>query len=171
MAKTMRLTQALLVELFAVADNGDLVRRVDSNNQAKAGSVAGAVHHSGYRYIKISGESYSAHRLAWLRHYGVEPSGSIDHINQNKLDNSIGNLRIATRSENQRNRSLNKDNASGFTGVSEVTATGKWLARITVEGKLIRLGQYSKKSDAVKARVDAEKEYNFHANHGKNKGV
>lgn len=134
------------------------------------GKTAGAVSKvkSGKKYIKIAirGEVFLAHRLAWFFNYGEFPAGQIDHINGDGTDNRILNLRVVSPSENMKNQKLRSTNKSGRCGVSFCNQRGLWVASITVDRKSILLGRFSEKSDAIKARVDAEKKYNFHENHG-----
>jgi hypothetical protein len=70
------------------------------------GAIAGSVcKHRGYRRINIYQQMWPAHRIAWALHYGVDPHPlTIDHINRDKTDNRITNLRTATQSEQNRNR-------------------------------------------------------------------
>jgi hypothetical protein len=82
-----------------------------------------------------------------------------DHINHNPLDNRKENLRKATRTDNNRNCSLSKNNTSGVTGVSWNKRNNNWRARIMVDKKSIEIGQFSNKSDAIKARLEAEIKY------------
>ena len=83
----------------------------------------------------------------------------VDHINRNPLDNRRSNLRIATYSENNANHAIRKDNQYGCTGISYCKKSGRWSARINFEGKLIHLGFFCDKEDAIKARKRAEREY------------
>ncbi len=129
------------------------------------GKVAGTIH-NGYRYIKVTGVKYAAHRLAWLTVYGVLPR-YIDHINHKRDDNRIANLRSVTRIENGRNQSINSNNKSGVMGVHWATRDNRWAAQITVAQKRLFLGNFIEFSDAVNARKNAEVLYGFHANHGK----
>src|SRR5687768_770720 len=80
-----------------------------------AGLEAGSIV-KGYRLISL-GKQYSAHRLAWLYVYGEWPAGDLDHINCVRDDNRIANLREATDSQNNANRTLAPKNSSGFKGV------------------------------------------------------
>lgn len=82
-----------------------------------------------------------------------------DHTNRNPLDNRKGNFRKATHQENIRNSSKPKNNTSGFIGVSRNKTDGKWRAYIKVDYKQISLGKFTDKTDAIKARLEAEKKY------------
>jgi hypothetical protein len=110
----------------------------------EAGSVA-----TGYRMIRIDGQKYKAHRLAWLYVYGEIPALEIDHKNGNKLDNRIANLRLATNSQNQanKNRVSGKKTPKGV----RLLASGKYQARISFDGRLFCIGTYETESEAVSA--------------------
>lgn len=131
----------------------------------KIGDIAGTVNKSYIRII-INGNAYQAHRLAWLDVYGEIPSNDIDHINHDKSDNRINNLRCVTKRENQQNRTININNVSGFTGVSWNKCAKKWQARIKIASKYKHLGLFTNLDDAIAARKAANLEYNFHINHG-----
>lgn len=81
----------------------------------------------------------------------------IDHINRNRNDNRKENLRIVSHTENQFNRSLNKNNKSGVSGVKELS--GRWNAEIGYRNETIRLGSFESFEEAVKARLLAEQKY------------
>ena len=148
-------------------DTGMFVWRVSQAKRIKKWSVAGSINKDGYIKISIDGSSYLAHRLAWLYMRGRFPVHSIDHINHNRLDNRFSNLREADYSMNNKNASKIKDNSSGVTGVRWCNRDKKWLARITVDKKVIILGAFVLFSDALDARKNAEALYGFHENHGK----
>lgn len=137
-------------------------------NARYAGKIAGRVHEvNGYRYILFASKRYLAHRLAWLLTSGVWPDCEIDHINGNRDDNRIANLRDVSRRENRRNQALSKRNTSGVVGVHRDGRTGNWIASITIDGRLKHLGVFAEKVDAIEARQAANKQYGFHANHGR----
>lgn len=83
----------------------------------------------------------------------------VDHINHNTLDNRIANLRVCTQVENMRNARLKKNNTSGHAGVYKHNQNDTWVAKIKVNYKSIYLGSFTNKSDAIKAREEAEVTY------------
>lgn len=107
------------------------------------GTIAGYKNTTyGYTNLRIDKKSYQAHRLAWKYYYGIDPEKFIDHINGDKSDNRICNLREATSLENNRNTEKNSNNTSGFKGVSYHKRIGKWQARSSMNGKRIHLGYF-----------------------------
>lgn len=148
------ITQNRLKELL----NYDVVAGIfiwkESKGAAKKGAVAGSISGQGYVNIKLDGLIFRAHRLAWLWVYGVFPSGPLDHINGNRSDNRISNLRVATLSENQHNQGMRSDNKSGIKGVSWDDKSKFWRAQIKKNGHLIRIGSFR---DLNEARIAMEK--------------
>lgn len=106
------------------------------------GKAAGGVTPYGYIRIVIDGRPHQAHRLAWFYTYGFWPEQEIDHINGDRSDNRLRNLREATPSQNQANKAMRRDNASGVKGVTWDKARGKWKAMISVNCKTINLGRF-----------------------------
>jgi hypothetical protein len=132
------------------------------------GKVSGSVNNGkGYRVIGIDGGLHMAHRLAWIITTGEWPADQLDHINGNRADNRMINLRSVSQSENQRNRAMSSNNTSGVQGVYWRKAGGKWSAAIRVDDRLIHLGFFTHKADAIAARRAAEIAYGFHPNHGR----
>jgi uncharacterized protein YeaC (DUF1315 family) len=121
----------------------------------------------GYLWVNTKNTGYLAHRLIWAFHNGEWPDGCIDHINGDRSDNSMVNLRVVTHSENNKNAAMRKDNTSGHTGVSWSKPQNKWLAQIKVNRKSIGLGFFDNKQDAISARKEASEKYGFHKNHGR----
>jgi HNH endonuclease len=130
------------------ARTGNFHWRVKRQGNNGVGSIAGAAQKDGYIVICLFQRKYYAHRLAWLWTKGSFPKSSIDHINGKKADNRIGNLRLASPAQNTVWRKLNKNNTSGFRGVSWFKPAKRWSSRIKVGGKHISLGYYE---DAVRA--------------------
>ena len=115
--------------------------------------------HYSHRYARITvgGKRYPAHRVAWLYIHNVWPIVDVDHINGNREDNRICNLRLATRAENLRNSKRHKDNKSGYKGVCRDSRLkgNQWRATIWVDGKLKHLGYFATPEAAHLAYCDA----------------
>lgn len=138
--------------------------RVTLSNRAKAGSQAGAPNNKGYVEIKIDGVRYKAHRLAWLYVYEQDPGDcEIDHEDLNKGNNSIGNLRLATRKQNNENIPTPKNNTSGVRGVSFQKKDKRWTAYIYHDKKRIHLGSFNDVESAAAARRNAEAQMFTHS--------
>ena len=163
------ITQKELKQLLSYDKKTGLFTWISDNTRHANvyGTTAGAVGSKGYINIEIKNRTYKAHRLAWLYITGSHPEEQIDHINHITNDNRISNLRECNNSENQLNRSLYKNNKSGQAGVYPTRNGEKFLAVIRVSKKLIRLGTFQEKQEAITARKEAEIKYGFHANHGK----
>lgn len=137
-------------------ESGQLIRRTAPTYKNKVGDVAGHVAKNGYRVIKIKGLNYLAHRLVWLFTYGDLPIGEIDHINGDKADNRLMNLRDVPHQVNVQN--LRASTSSSSTGVLGVGPHGtNWRARITVDGKLRTLGTFPDKALAEAAYISAKR--------------
>lgn len=135
-------------------------------NSKHSNKEAGTLKKTNYRQVTINHKRYTVHRLAWLIVYGEWPKNDIDHIDKDRRNNKITNLRDVTNSENQKNRSMNRNNTSGHTGI-KLVPNGNWVVVICVNGKNKTIGTFRDKEDAIQARKDAEIQYGFHPNHGK----
>lgn len=132
---------------------------VSSARRIKVGDVAGCLNGSGYRVIKVDGKNCPAHRLAWLYVHGQWPKADIDHIDRNRSNNRISNLREATRTENNQNTSKRRDNTSGHVGVTWDKVRQRWRVQIRHLGRNIYLGLFIDIKDAVAARKAGELKY------------
>lgn len=121
----------------------------------------------GYAVGNADRKKHYAHRVAWLITMGKWPEGQIDHINGNREDNRLSNLRDIPRAENQRNMKRSVRNSSGVVGVHYTKTLNKWQATIRANGKSKYLGVFRTKEEAAAARAKAELVYGFHANHGR----
>lgn len=136
-------------------------------NSAFAGKEAFTTLTNGYRQGSVFGRGCLAHRLIWAIVHGEHPPEEIDHINGNRSDNRISNLRSVSSLDNAKNICRRSDNSSGTTGVMWNRASGKWRARIMVDQKEIHLGQFADIQAAIAARKAAEWKLGFHPNHGR----
>lgn len=118
-------------------------------NSRFAGVAAGYVNPDGYLRIKFDGRNFRAHRLAYAIATGVDPGAmEIDHIDGDRLNNRISNLRLATNAENTRHRiGQNAMNTSGFRGVCRHPRG--WLAQVGHNGKVLNLGTYPTREEAA----------------------
>lgn len=122
----------------------------------------------GYRYGAVLGRKVKAHRAAWALHFGAWPRGVIDHINGDRIDNRIANLRDTDHVGNGRNAKRSTANTSGHTGVSWCAIQAKWKVQIRDRGRKVTVGRYSSLAEAVSARDRANREFGYHENHGRN---
>lgn len=126
---------------------------------------------NGYWYGSINGKRYAAHRVIWVIMTGKEPASQVDHENGRRGDNRWCNLREVTPTENRQNAQRYKNNKSGVTGVNWFKPAKLWQARIVVNGETIDLGYHKKLEDAIAARLEANRIYAFHINHGRSKPI
>lgn len=98
------------------------------------------------------------HQIVWLLEGNEIKDGEvIDHINRDKTDNRIQNLRQVSRQENNINIAPRRNNKSGYKGVDWYKPYGKWRSRIKIYGKETSLGYFDSLDDAIAARKLAEK--------------
>jgi hypothetical protein len=146
---------------------GSLISK-QKRSSISVGDACGHIASDGYVYHRVDGKEYLVHRLIWVWHFGEIPIASnIDHINGIKNDNRIANLRLVTQAENQKNKRLQKNNTSGFNGVSWDGSRNKWRVQISLRGHRVLIGEFSTKSAAIRARKQANLQHGFHQNHGR----
>jgi hypothetical protein len=121
-----------------------------------------------YGYIQIGylKKMYKAHRLVWAIVHGEFPKGQIDHINGNRSDNSLNNLRDVTQQQNAQNKTkMNRLNKSGYVGVCWNKRISKWQAAISFNKKITYLGVFSSPEDAHFAYLNAKQKLHPIASH------
>ncbi|HBY9796140.1 TPA: hypothetical protein MJA66_14730 [Klebsiella pneumoniae] len=135
-------------------DSGLFTWKVNRRGKAKSGCIAGSKNGQGYIIIKIDGKFYFAHRLAWLVTHGTFPVNMIDHIDGNRENNKINNLREATDEQNMWNSAAGKNNKTGVKGVSWDGRRKRFRASISIKGKNKEIGSYLSLKDAESAIKD-----------------
>ena len=150
--------ELLRVVLNYDAEAGQLKWRVDCGS-AKAGQVAGSVGSKGYVQVGLGRRGYAAHRLVWLHVYGAWPTHVIDHVNGNKTDNRITNLRDIPQRVNLQNQrhASGKNKTSPYIGAWKDKQYNRWISRITVDKRVIHLGRFATAEDAHNAYVSAKR--------------
>ena len=128
-----------LKEIFNYKDGNFYWKK--SRQKIKAGAKVGTLNKDGYIHIRIDQKRYLGHRLIFLYHYGYIPK-YIDHINNNKSDNKIENLREATREQNAQNKRKPINNKSGTKNVYWRKTINKWAVQIKVKGITLRVGVF-----------------------------
>ena len=147
------LTQEQANRLFHYLD-GQLIRISLIGKKAKIGEIAGHVGKRGYKYLSVYKRKYYVHRVIWLMHYGTFPK-AIDHIDGNRLNNRIENLRECSNSENLCNSKIKSNNTSGFKGIHWFKPKQKWRARLSLNKKEYHVGYFDEKEDAINAILEA----------------
>lgn len=154
------ITQSELKEIVSFYENTGQFTWIKNpkNGRKLIGTIAGNLHKSsGYWQIKINNIEYMAHRLAWLYVYGDFPKIHIDHINHDRADNRLKNLREVNHGENQQNlKDIKRNTKSGLLGVSVVY--GRFQARIKASGIFKSLGTYDTAEEAHQAYLKAKRE-------------
>lgn len=127
----------------------------------RAGHFVGSLTDNGYVHVFLQGRTYKAHRLAWLYAYGVWPSEQIDHINHDRSDNRLANLRDVACAVNHQNRRRRTNSKSGLLGVTWHARDARWQAHIEINSQAKHLGSFKCLGSAIRARLDAEKRYHL----------
>ena len=148
----MELCQKLLQEIFSYKD-GNLFWKQSIGRRVPVGQIAGRDSH-GYRMIGLFSKEYMAHRLIFMFHHGYFPP-EVDHIDGNKMNNRIENLRPATHAENLKNQKIKINNVSGLKNVGWAKREQRWRVRLTVNGKDKHIGYFKDRDLADLVAVEA----------------
>lgn len=155
------MTPEYLREIFSYDPETGIIRwKKKINRRVVIGKIAGSINYSRNNAritIMIDYTNYKAHKIAWAIFYGEWPETEIDHRDTDGTNNRINNLRKATRSQNMANLNPRDFTQSGLKGV--IKSRDKWLARITVSNKRIRIGLFNKKEEAAAAYAKAAQHY------------
>ena len=147
-----------LLNKHLIYEEGLLYWKEPRSNAVKNKKLAGYVTKHNYNKVCIFGKQYYAHRLIFMMHYGYMPK-FIDHIDCNKLNNKIENLREVTHSQNIVNMKTKITNTSGVKGVSFDKSRKKWMVRITYEKKIYNLGRFDDLELAELVILEARDKY------------
>jgi hypothetical protein len=150
------LTKDYLHTLFEYKD-GNLFWKI-KRKTVNSGEQAGRVANTGYIHIGVDRSIYAAHRLIFMMFYGYFPK-EIDHINGNKADNRIENLREVTKSQNGLNRKLPSHNTSGIKGVVWHKNNKNWMVQLAVNGKNKYFGSFKDLELAELVAIEARDKY------------
>ena len=156
------ITQEYLKSILVYSqETGNFIWKIRPANHIHIGDIAGSLHHTGYIVIQINKKLYLAHRLAWLYMTGNFPVNTIDHIDGINIPNfnKWSNLRDITHQKNNFNKGINKNNTSGYKGVSWNKRNNKWQVEIGVNGKSIYLGYFVDIEEASDAYEKAKLKY------------
>lgn len=134
--------------------------RMSPNSRHRVGDVAGVDAGRGYIRVGIGRRLFAAHRLAWLHVHGKWPTHQVDHINQDKSDNRLANLRVVDSFANCQNTGPNSRNKCGVKGVCRIG--DKWRAMIHHRGKNIYLGLFDSLDDAGRAYAAGAAKHHTH---------
>jgi hypothetical protein len=139
-------------------ETGTVTWRFNASRYMKAGKSVGSVDSTGYYQTRFLSHSYKLHRLCWLLYYKEDPgSMCVDHIDGNKINNKIENLRLATYQQNRFNSPLRSNNKTGATGVYWSKRSNCYIAKVCMNGRQVYSGHFSSFQDAVNARNNAAK--------------
>ena len=152
------ITQERLKQLFYYNNETGVFFRKIPHNRWAIGSEVGFSNTDGYIEAGVDKKYYGVHRLVWMYFYGSFPDGEIDHINGNRRDNRIENLRVANKSINAQNkRCARSDSSTGVLGVSWHKMAKKWVAQISKNGKKKHLGSFDDIEEAKSAYINAKR--------------
>lgn len=147
----------MFTDIFEYRD-GELYRKKSMGSAFPVGSkVGGFDPSSGYYRTKVNGKSWLIHRIIYAMHNEELPE-FLDHIDQDKLNNRIENLRPCTKSENVVNSRVRVDNSYGYKGVTFHKASGKFAAQSFISGKRVHIGLYHTPEEAALAYNEKAKE-------------
>lgn len=126
------------------------IKRKENIGRWRAGTIVGTTAHGLYRATRLPSGKVYIHILAWALHYGDWPGSIVDHVDGNPSNNRIGNLRLATKSQNGCNRGATRLSSSGVKGVFR-GRNGRHRAEICINKKRIYLGEFRTLEEARQA--------------------
>lgn len=136
--------------------------------RTRIGATAGYVTAQGYRYVQVNGDVYPVHHIIYsMKHVAEINESHIDHIDGNKLNNRLDNLRLVSAKINNRNKPMTSRNKSGHMGISMHSITKKWRVQLNTDYGKKHIGYFDDINTAIKKRDDAYLENGYTKNHGR----
>lgn len=147
-------------ELFEYdPETGNLLRKVRYGRPCTPPKPMRTLDKRGYFQVNIKGEVLKVHRVVWLLAYGSFPNGYLDHINGDKTDNRLSNLRVVSHRENIRNSKARSNSTTGLKGVRRTANPNRWRAGVKVADRHIHLGYFDTPEEAHLAYCKAASKY------------
>ena len=140
---------------------GEFTSRVAAGRW-KAGRKVGSLDVRGYVQIRIEAKNYKGHHLAWLYTYGHLPDQPLDHADMNRANNAVKNLRYLTPAQHAEHRGRNRNNTSGYRGVSFCKLTGRWVAQLKTNYTSVWLGRHKTAEAAYEAYKRGAAQHHTH---------
>ncbi len=164
-------TQNRLLELFDINfKTGGMKWKDLGNSNPYAGEEAGGLNPSNGRvYIRVDGRKYLKSRLMYKAATGIDPPATVDHINRERTDDRLANLRDATQAEQCRNRGRNSNNTSGYNGVQSAAKGKPWVVNANHEGRRVHLGSFDCKHEAGRVAKEYRDRLGYDNTHGQEK--
>lgn len=159
----MTITRDRIFELVSYDPSTGIFLNKNSKGRGKQGDVAGHLNDKGYRILCLDRKKYRAHHIAWFIVFGFWPA-ELDHIDNDRSNNRIKNLREATHQENMRNKSIQTNSSTGLKGAFR--KRNKFRSQICIDGKTMWLGTFDTKEEAHSAYCNAAKKYFGEFAHG-----
>lgn len=157
-----------ILKYFVYNTKTGLLHWAVDKQRVRKGDVAGYTTSQGYIYVQVDGKLYPSHRLVYLMFNDVDiGENHIDHIDGNKTNNRIENLRLVSPAINNRNKPMTSRNKSGEMGVSWHKGLGRWRVQLNTDSGKTHLGYFDDIESAVKVRDVAYKKHGYTTGHGR----
>lgn len=158
------MTHEDLLSMFDYHSDGYFISKTRRNKLKSGSIVSGWLEKGGYRRLYVMRKTYLLHRLIYFYHNGYlpgYPNKELDHIDGDKRNNRIENLRVCNKNENLQNRNKNYNSSSKYKGVSYITRKDRWLSSVEVNKKSYYIGTFKTQEEAAKAYDKFIKVNNF----------
>lgn len=137
-----------------------------ASKKIKPGDKAGCINNKGYYQLSLDNKTYRQHNIIWKMFTGNDPKEQIDHINHDKTDNRIENLREVSNEENMKNMSKHKNNTSGYSNIIIRNDNRKKKYVVSIGKNKCYKKSFLTLEEAIQHRDEKYIELNYHPNHG-----